>query len=103
MIFPNFQTGKSSILCRYLLHEYLKAEYEPTIEDSYRGRVTCDDIQRPVEILDTSGSEDCRALKDNWIRHGESYLIVFSWLFFFLLLSADITCIFLFEGGMLSS
>lgn len=60
--------------------------YDPTIEDSYRKQVVIDDIPCILEILDTAGQEEytvyfsiiyCR-LRDQWIRDGQGFVLVYS-------------------------
>ncbi|CAO3607806.1 unnamed protein product [Mucor fragilis] len=52
--------------------------YDPTIEDSYRKQVVIDDYPCVLEVLDTAGQEEYTALRDQWIRDGEGFLIVYS-------------------------
>ncbi|KAJ3142626.1 Ras GTPase ras2 [Physocladia obscura] len=52
--------------------------YDPTIEDSYNKQVVIDDIPCNLEVLDTAGQEEYTALRDQWIRDGQGFLIVYS-------------------------
>lgn len=52
--------------------------YDPTIEDSYRKQTVIDDQPCMLEVLDTAGQEEYTALRDQWIREGEGFLIVYS-------------------------
>ncbi|KAI0244146.1 RAS2 protein [Massospora cicadina] len=52
--------------------------YDPTIEDSYRKQVVIDDMACVLEVLDTAGQEEYTALRDQWIRDGEGFLLVYS-------------------------
>ncbi|KAF9430186.1 Ras GTPase ras2 [Podila epigama] len=52
--------------------------YDPTIEDSYRKQVVIDDQACVLEVLDTAGQEEYTALRDQWIRDGEGFLLVYS-------------------------
>ncbi|KAF9135719.1 Ras GTPase ras2 [Mortierella sp. 14UC] len=52
--------------------------YDPTIEDSYRKQVVIDDQSCVLEVLDTAGQEEYTALRDQWIRDGEGFLLVYS-------------------------
>ncbi|GAA5916230.1 hypothetical protein JCM5296_001171 [Sporobolomyces johnsonii] len=47
-------------------------------EDSYRKHAIIDDQPYLLEILDTAGQEEYTALRDQWIREGEGFLIVYS-------------------------
>jgi GTPase KRas protein len=52
--------------------------YDPTIEDSYRKQVQIDGQSCMLEVLDTAGQEEYIALRDQWIRDGEGFVLVYS-------------------------
>lgn len=52
--------------------------YDPTIEDSYRKQVVIDQQSCMLEVLDTAGQEEYTALRDQWIRDGEGFVLVYS-------------------------
>ncbi|KAI5481045.1 GTPase NRas precursor [Pseudohyphozyma bogoriensis] len=52
--------------------------YDPTIEDSYRKHAIIDEQPVLLEILDTAGQEEYTALRDQWIREGEGFVLVYS-------------------------
>jgi GTPase KRas protein len=52
--------------------------YDPTIEDSYRKQVVIDNQSCMLEVLDTAGQEEYTALRDQWIRDGEGFVLVYS-------------------------
>jgi GTPase KRas protein len=52
--------------------------YDPTIEDSYRKQVIIDNQACMLEVLDTAGQEEYTALRDQWIRDGEGFILVYS-------------------------
>lgn len=52
--------------------------YDPTIEDSYRKQVVIDTHACMLEVLDTAGQEEYTALRDQWIRDGEGFVLVYS-------------------------
>lgn len=52
--------------------------YDPTIEDSYRKQVVIDGQSCMLEVLDTAGQEEYTALRDQWIRDGEGFILVYS-------------------------
>jgi GTPase KRas len=52
--------------------------YDPTIEDSYRKQVVIDTTSCVLEVLDTAGQEEYTALRDQWIRDGEGFILVYS-------------------------
>lgn len=53
-------------------------DYEPTKADSYRKKVVLDGEDVQIDILDTAGQEDYAAIRDNYFRSGEGFLLVFS-------------------------
>ena len=61
-----------------LMQNHFVDEYDPTIEDSYRGQVVIDGETCLLDILDTAGQEDYAAIRDNYFRSGEGFLCVFS-------------------------
>jgi GTPase KRas protein len=50
--------------------------YDPTIEDSYRKQVVID--QQCKRERETAGQEEYTALRDQWIRDGEGFVLVYS-------------------------
>lgn len=52
--------------------------YDPTIEDSYRKQIHIDNTQCMLEVLDTAGQEEYTSLRDQWIRDGDGFLLVYS-------------------------
>ncbi|KAK5188589.1 RAS2 protein [Exophiala xenobiotica] len=52
--------------------------YDPTIEDSYRKQVLIDQQTCMLEVLDTAGQEEYTALRDQWIREGEGFILIYS-------------------------
>ncbi|GAA6001895.1 uncharacterized protein JCM10292_005962 [Rhodotorula paludigena] len=70
-------TGKTSLTVRLCLNYFIET-YDPTIEDSYRKHAIVDGQPYMLEILDTAGQEEYTALRDQWIREGEGFLIIYS-------------------------
>ncbi|GJJ09592.1 hypothetical protein Clacol_003815 [Clathrus columnatus] len=52
--------------------------YDPTIEDAYRKQMVVDNRMCFVEVIDTAGQEEYAALRDQWIREGQGFLLVYS-------------------------
>ncbi|KAL1874882.1 RAS1 protein [Diaporthe australafricana] len=69
--------GKTSITIQ-MSHQHFVEEYDPTLEDSYRRQCVVDDEACLLEILDTAGQEEFTALREQWIRDSELFLIVYS-------------------------
>jgi len=53
-------------------------EYDPTIEDSYRKQIRVDDETAVLDVLDTAGQEEYSAMREQWLRYGEGFLVVYS-------------------------
>eukprot|EP01084_Bolivina_argentea_P229529 387361_1 len=70
--------GKSTLTIRLLTDNFLD-EYDPTIEDSYRKQICLED-KKPIllDILDTAGQEEFKSMRDQWIREGDGFLLVYS-------------------------
>jgi len=69
--------GKSALTIRLITGEY-EANYDPTIEDSYRKQTTVDGEPALMDILDTAGQEEYAALQDQWIREGDGFILVYA-------------------------
>ena len=54
------------------------SSYDPTIEDSYRTTININNQDIILNILDTAGQEEFYALRDQYMRSGDGYIIVFS-------------------------
>jgi len=69
--------GKSCLTIQ-LVQQVFVADYDPTIEDSYRKQCEIDQVVCILDILDTAGQEDYSSLRDRYMRNGEGFLLVFS-------------------------
>jgi len=69
--------GKSALTVQFIQNIFLEA-YDPTIEDSYRKQAAIDDETCFLEILDTAGQEEYRALRDQYMRSGVGFVLVYS-------------------------
>ncbi|KAF8274764.1 ras-like protein [Lactarius quietus] len=69
--------GKSSLTIQFM-HNHFVAEYDPTIEDSYRKQCVIDGEDAVVDILDTAGQEEFSAMREQYMRGGEGFLLVYS-------------------------
>ncbi|PRT53324.1 Protein ras-2 [Wickerhamiella sorbophila] len=69
--------GKTALSIQLCLNQFVET-YDPTIEDSYRKRIVLDGQPTTLEVLDTAGQEEYTALRDQWIRDGEGFLLVYS-------------------------
>ena len=69
--------GKSALTISFVQNHFIE-EYDPTIEDSYRKQVTVDDVPCVLNILDTAGQEEYSAMRDQYMRTGQGFLLVFA-------------------------
>ena len=69
--------GKSAITVQMVSGHFLSS-YDPTIEDSYRTTINVNNQDIILNIIDTAGQEEFYALRDQYIRSGDGYIIVFS-------------------------
>eukprot|EP00456_Euglypha_rotunda_P017117 TRINITY_DN1580_c0_g1_i15.p1 TRINITY_DN1580_c0_g1~~TRINITY_DN1580_c0_g1_i15.p1 ORF type:complete len:179 (-),score=36.95 TRINITY_DN1580_c0_g1_i15:10-546(-) len=69
--------GKSALVSRFVTDNFLE-EYDPTIEDNYRKQVMVDDESAMLDILDTAGQEEFSAMRDQWMRDGHGFLLVYN-------------------------
>ena len=69
--------GKSAITVQMVSGHFLSS-YDPTIEDSYRTTININNQDIILNIIDTAGQEEFYALRDQYIRSGDGYIIVFS-------------------------
>ncbi|KAM6151051.1 GTPase KRas-like [Rhynchocyon petersi] len=69
--------GKSALIIQ-LIHNHCVDDYDPTIEDSYRKQAVIDGENCVLDILDTAGQEECRAMVSQHMRAGEGFLCVYA-------------------------
>jgi len=69
--------GKSAMVIQ-LIQNHFVDEYDPTIEDSYRKQFVIDEETVLLDILDTAGMEEYSALRDQYMRTGQAFLLVYS-------------------------
>eukprot|EP01103_Thecamoeba_quadrilineata_P000951 TRINITY_DN10841_c0_g1_i1.p1 TRINITY_DN10841_c0_g1~~TRINITY_DN10841_c0_g1_i1.p1 ORF type:complete len:188 (-),score=32.32 TRINITY_DN10841_c0_g1_i1:146-709(-) len=69
--------GKSSMTMQLISNQFVD-EYDPTIEDSYRTQLTVDGNPCMLDLLDTAGQEELSAMRDQYVRTGKGFIIVYS-------------------------
>jgi GTPase KRas len=69
--------GKSALTLR-LIHGEFVDEYDPTIEDSYRKQCSVDGRVAILDILDTAGQAEYACMRDQYMRNGQGFVMVFS-------------------------
>eukprot|EP01120_Amphizonella_sp_Union-15-10_P013238 TRINITY_DN6124_c0_g1_i1.p1 TRINITY_DN6124_c0_g1~~TRINITY_DN6124_c0_g1_i1.p1 ORF type:complete len:195 (-),score=38.09 TRINITY_DN6124_c0_g1_i1:52-636(-) len=69
--------GKSCLTIQFAQNHYVP-DYDPTIENLYRKQINVEGTALLLEILDTAGQEEYSAMRDQYIRAGQGFLVVFS-------------------------
>ncbi|KAK9458505.1 ras family-domain-containing protein [Lipomyces oligophaga] len=69
--------GKSALTIQ-LIQSHFVDEYDPTIEDSYRKQCAIDNEVALLEVLDTAGQEEYSAMREQYMRAGQGFLLVYS-------------------------
>ncbi|KAK7222148.1 hypothetical protein V2G26_010151 [Clonostachys chloroleuca] len=69
--------GKTAITNQFVVQYYVET-YDPTGGEDYRKQTVVDGTPCMVEVLDTAGQDEYVALRDQWIREGDAFLLVFS-------------------------
>ncbi|KAJ1899575.1 RAS1 protein [Kickxella alabastrina] len=69
--------GKSALTIQFIQAHFVD-EYDPTIEDSYRKQCTIDNETAMLDVLDTAGQEEYSAMREQYMRTGEGFLLVYS-------------------------
>ncbi|KAJ7062759.1 24 kDa ras-like protein [Mycena amicta] len=70
--------GKSALTIRFIQNRYDEDDYQPTIEDFFRKQCVIDEEVALLEILDTAGQEEYRAMREQYMIHGEGFLVVYA-------------------------
>lgn len=69
--------GKSALTIQFIQSHFVD-EYDPTIEDSYRKQCVVDGETALLDVLDTAGQEEYSAMREQYMRSGEGFLLVYS-------------------------
>jgi GTPase KRas protein len=69
--------GKSAIVVQFIQNHFIDF-YDPTIEDSYRKQTIVDGNNYVLDILDTAGQEEYSAMRDQYMRAGEGFILTYS-------------------------
>uniref|UniRef100_G3NM43 RAS related n=1 Tax=Gasterosteus aculeatus aculeatus TaxID=481459 RepID=G3NM43_GASAC len=69
--------GKSALTIQFI-QSYFVSDYDPTIEDSYTKICSVDGKETRLDILDTAGQEEFGAMREQYMRSGEGFLLVFA-------------------------
>jgi len=69
--------GKTALAVQFTLNCFVET-YDPTIEDAYRKQLVVDNRMCFVEVIDTAGQEEYATLRDQWVREGQGFILVYS-------------------------
>lgn len=69
--------GKSAVTLQFVSHSF-QEYHDPTIEDSYQQQAVIDGEPALLDILDTAGQVEFTAMRDQYMRCGEGFLICYS-------------------------
>lgn len=77
VVLGNGGVGKSALTIQFV-QQYFVIDYDPTIEDSYTKQCIIDGEVCKLEVLDTAGQEEFSAMREQYMRKGDGFVIVFS-------------------------
>ncbi|KAL9644656.1 hypothetical protein ABK040_015395 [Willaertia magna] len=78
VVFGSGGVGKSALIVQLIQNVFVE-HYDPTLEDSYRRDAILENKKEIImDILDTAGQEEFVTLRDQYIRQGEGFVIVYS-------------------------
>ncbi|XP_061411278.1 ras-related protein M-Ras-like isoform X1 [Lethenteron reissneri] len=69
--------GKSALTIQFFQKIFVP-DYDPTIEDSYIKHAEIDGQWAILDVLDTAGQEEFSAMREQYMRTGDGFLIVYS-------------------------
>ncbi|KAJ3212289.1 Ras GTPase [Dinochytrium kinnereticum] len=69
--------GKSALTIQFIQSQFVD-EYDPTIEDSYRKQASIEGEPAVLDVLDTAGQEEYSAMREQYMRSGDGFLLCFS-------------------------
>ncbi|XP_072038277.1 GTP-binding protein Rit1-like [Amphiura filiformis] len=69
--------GKSALTLQFVTHSFLEY-HDPTIEDAYQQQAVIDGEVGLLDILDTAGQAEFTAMRDQYMRGGEGFIICYS-------------------------
>ncbi|KAF4021246.1 hypothetical protein G4228_013420, partial [Cervus hanglu yarkandensis] len=70
-------TGSHAMTMQFISHRFPE-DHDPTIEDAYKIRIRIDDEPANLDILDTAGQAEFTAMRDQYMRAGEGFIICYS-------------------------
>ncbi|XP_065262683.1 GTP-binding protein Rit2 [Emys orbicularis] len=79
-VFEKEETGvyfNEPMTMQFISHQF-PDYHDPTIEDAYKTQVRIDDEPAYLDILDTAGQAEFTAMRDQYMRGGEGFIICYS-------------------------
>ncbi|KAJ7673229.1 ras protein [Mycena polygramma] len=72
--------GKTALAVQFTLACFVQTDdpTDPTIEDTYRKELLVDHCMCSLKMLDTAGQEEHASLRDQWVREGQGFILVYS-------------------------
>ncbi|KAI6183601.1 hypothetical protein M3Y97_00506000 [Aphelenchoides bicaudatus] len=69
--------GKSAITIQFV-QQYFIVDYDPTISDAYSKQCFVDENMFKIEVMDTAGQDEFASMREQYLRNGDGFLLVFS-------------------------
>ena len=69
--------GQTALAVQFTMNCYVES-YDPTMEDAYRKQLLVDNQMCFVEVIVTAGQEEYSTLRDQWVREGQGFILVYS-------------------------
>eukprot|EP01121_Diplochlamys_sp_Union-15-3_P021776 TRINITY_DN89_c0_g2_i1.p1 TRINITY_DN89_c0_g2~~TRINITY_DN89_c0_g2_i1.p1 ORF type:complete len:200 (-),score=26.48 TRINITY_DN89_c0_g2_i1:85-684(-) len=69
--------GKSCVTIQFCQNHFVP-DYDPTIENLYRKQISFENEPVILEILDTAGQEEYSAMRDQYIKAGQGFIVAFA-------------------------
>ncbi|XP_013411499.1 GTP-binding protein Rit1 isoform X2 [Lingula anatina] len=66
-----------ALTMQFVCHRFLDY-HDPTIEDAYQHQAVIDGEAAQLDILDTAGQPEFTAMRDQYMREGEGFIICYS-------------------------
>ncbi|PAA48857.1 hypothetical protein BOX15_Mlig017889g2, partial [Macrostomum lignano] len=77
VVVGNGGVGKSALTIQFFQKMFVQ-DYDPTIEDSYIQYKMIDSDWCLLDVLDTAGQEEFSAMREQYMRKGDGFLLVYS-------------------------
>ncbi|KAF2808465.1 ras-domain-containing protein [Mytilinidion resinicola] len=78
VVFGEHREDCTALINQFTLNHFVPT-YDPTIgDDSFRVQAVIDGKPSLIEVLSTAGQEEYTALRDQYIRDGDGFLVVYS-------------------------